>query len=81
MAAVLEGLDKVRLRLENQNTSLRRLHLTLGTARDWAALTGASTKENDDRPRARGGQRQRKKGGCRENNIWHRSVPDNIFEH
>lgn len=34
MAAVPEGQGKVRLRVENRNTDLRRLHLVLGVPQD-----------------------------------------------
>lgn len=67
MAAVPEGLDKVRLGVENGNISLRRLHLALGASRDWAAWTGGSNSENDDRLSTLGDQRRREKGGSREN--------------
>lgn len=40
-----QGLDKVRLRVEPLNSSLRRLHLTLGAPGAQTALTGATNKE------------------------------------
>lgn len=61
VATVPKGQGKVRLRGENRNTNLRRLHLVLGASQDRAASTGASNKETDDSLRVRGDQRWRKK--------------------